>query len=177
MEQKIRKFLEFNGKIIYFLAVNGTYWIAIKPICEALGVDYVNQFKSAQKDEILSGALSKHTMHDASGRLQKMACIDEKFVYGWLFSLRSKNPEFIEYKRKCYELLYEFFHGTVGNRKDIIGERTRLQLSLENAVAELSENEHYQKAKQLEGQIKEVNKKLKLLDQAIADEQLDLFQS
>lgn len=31
MEAPIRKFLEFNKKTIYFLAVDGTYWIAVKP--------------------------------------------------------------------------------------------------------------------------------------------------
>ncbi len=41
-----QKFLEFNGKNIIFLNVDGTYWIALKPICEALGVDYVRCFKN-----------------------------------------------------------------------------------------------------------------------------------
>ena len=36
MEKSIRKFLEFNGKTIYFLSKDGDYWVAIKPICDAL---------------------------------------------------------------------------------------------------------------------------------------------
>ena len=62
MKKEIRKFLEFNGKLIYFLAADGQYWIAIKPICRALGVDYVRQFKNLKEDETLAPALSKQTM-------------------------------------------------------------------------------------------------------------------
>ncbi len=62
MKKEVKKFLEFNGKNIYFLGVNGVYWIAIKPICEALQVDYISQFKNLKEDSILSSALSNQTM-------------------------------------------------------------------------------------------------------------------
>ena len=47
------KFLEFNGKNIIFININGSYWIALKPICEALEVDYIRCFKNAKNDPIL----------------------------------------------------------------------------------------------------------------------------
>lgn len=56
------KFLSFNGKNIIFLNKDGQYWIAVKPICEALGVDYVRQFKNLKDNIILAPALSKQTM-------------------------------------------------------------------------------------------------------------------
>ncbi|MEM8568318.1 MAG: hypothetical protein AAGF85_17790 [Bacteroidota bacterium] len=36
--KKHSKFLEFNGKTIVFLAIDGEYWIALRHICEALNV-------------------------------------------------------------------------------------------------------------------------------------------
>ena len=53
MNKQVVKFLEFKGKNIVYLSVNGTYWIAIKPVCEALKVDYIAQFKNLKEDEIL----------------------------------------------------------------------------------------------------------------------------
>ena len=43
MKKDIKKFLEFNGKSIHFLSAGGEYWIALKPICEVLEVDYSSQ--------------------------------------------------------------------------------------------------------------------------------------
>ncbi len=37
------KFLEFKGKPIYYTCESGTYWVALKPICEALGVSWEKQ--------------------------------------------------------------------------------------------------------------------------------------
>ena len=34
------KFLQFNGRDIYFVAVNGQYYIAYKPICDVLNLEY-----------------------------------------------------------------------------------------------------------------------------------------
>ncbi|MFC2634246.1 MAG: phage antirepressor N-terminal domain-containing protein, partial [Capnocytophaga granulosa] len=93
-------FLSFNGKAIYFKENQNEYWIAIKPICEALNVDYIRAYKNLTKDELLNGVLSKQTIHDKSNRLQEMVCLPEKFIYGWIFSLRSKSEELKQYRIK-----------------------------------------------------------------------------
>ncbi len=51
--KNLEKFLEFNGKRISVLLADGSWWVAIKPICEALKVDYEGQRKNIQDDEIL----------------------------------------------------------------------------------------------------------------------------
>lgn len=48
-----RKFLQFNGKNIVFLNVEGTYWIALKPILEALRMDADRSIKTLKNDPIL----------------------------------------------------------------------------------------------------------------------------
>ena len=54
MNENTGKFLKFNGKRIVMLAKNGTCRIAIKPICEALGVNYNRQFQNLKKNRILN---------------------------------------------------------------------------------------------------------------------------
>lgn len=44
---KHEKFLKFNGKNIVFLSIDGTYWIAIKPICDALNIDADRSIKNS----------------------------------------------------------------------------------------------------------------------------------
>ena len=50
---KPQNFLSFNEKTIYFKEVGNEYWIALKPICEALNVDYIRAYKNISEDETL----------------------------------------------------------------------------------------------------------------------------
>ena len=101
MKKDIKKFLEFNGKSIHFLAVDGQYWIALKPICEALNVDYIRQFKNLKDDGVLSLLLSEQTMVAGDDKLRKMICLPEFFIYGWIFSIQSQSQELQAYKLEC----------------------------------------------------------------------------
>jgi hypothetical protein len=58
MKQSIKKFLEFNGKDILFFYIDGQYWVSLKPICEALNVQWVRQFKNLKEHKILGQLLS-----------------------------------------------------------------------------------------------------------------------
>ncbi len=62
MKQTIVKFLAFQGKNLLFLQKNGTYWIAIKPVCEAIKVEYTRSFKNIHADPILGHALAVQPM-------------------------------------------------------------------------------------------------------------------
>jgi hypothetical protein len=175
MDQQIKKFLEFNGKTIYFLAKDGQYWIAVKPICEALGVDYIQQFKNVKKEKILAGALCKHTIHDTTNRLQEMVCLPEFYIYGWLFSVRSGSKGLEAYKWKCYEVLYNHFHGTIGGRKDLIREEVKIQLERDRLINELSRTPEYIQLQELNAKSKKIKTDLRLMDNSLFTEQLSLF--
>jgi hypothetical protein len=62
MKQTIAKFLELKGKNLLFLQKNGTYWIAIKPVCEAIKVEYTQSFKNIHANPILGPALAVQPM-------------------------------------------------------------------------------------------------------------------
>jgi len=57
-----KKFLEFNGTNINFLAKDGIYWIAVKPICRVLNVNYDRQYKNLKSDKILKSAYALQPM-------------------------------------------------------------------------------------------------------------------
>jgi hypothetical protein len=176
MDSEIKKFLEFNGKAVYFLARGGTYWIAIKPICEALQVNFSRQLRTLKADQILGQLWSLETIVGADGKLRKMAALPERFVYGWLFSIKSESKELLEYKRECYNLLFDYFHGSITSRETLIRAKTKEELEEERLEAMLATNEHYQQLQRIRYNKKLITKKLAALDGEIAKEQLNLFQ-
>ena len=95
MSKQVIKFLEFKGKNIVYLSENGTYWIAVKPVCEALNVNYVAQFKNLKEDEILRPLLSKRTIQVPGKQVRYYSCLPEEFIYGWIFSIRSDSKELL----------------------------------------------------------------------------------
>jgi len=177
---KHQKFLEFNGMPIFFLDIEGTYWIAIKPICEALNIDADRSVKTLKKDPILGPARSIQTVQvpkNGQNQGRKMTCVPEKYIYGWIFSLRSDNPDLIEYKRTCYDLLYNHFHGAIGNRKELLVERRAKDEELAELEKEMKEvDELYIKHKRLKNERKVLSTRLNTLDSKILSQQ-ELFES
>ena len=162
MKKSSQKFLEFNGKNIFFLAKDGQHWIAIKPICEALGLEYTRQFKNIKEDDILGQLLAEQPIVAADGRLRKMICLPEKWVYGWLFNIRSESEGLKDFKRECYEVLYNHFHG--GIRKDLLAKQIQNDIALSKARKEfddeLGNNEKYKRVIELEEEAKTIKKQI-----------------
>ena len=52
MNKSVKRFLQFKSKPLLFLSKDGTFWIAIKPVCEAIGVEYTRAFKNVKEDAI-----------------------------------------------------------------------------------------------------------------------------
>lgn len=175
MNNETKKFLEFNGKVIYFLGKEGQYWIALKPICEAIGVQYVRQFKNAQKHPMWGQLLSKQTMTGADGKLYKMVSLPERYIYGWLFQIRSESKELLGYQRQCCDLLFDYFHGTITGRKELITEKVKSMVEKEKLMAELSQVPQFQRLMEIAKADKRINTELKAFDRSLMEEQLSLF--
>lgn len=174
MKAEIKKFLEFNGKIIFFLAVDGQYWIALKPICDALNVDYIRQYKNLTDDKILSQLLSEQTMVAADGKLRKMVCLPEFFIYGYIFSIQSSSEELQLYKLECYRVLYEHFHGSILGRKELLSQKARLQMEVDKCFNTLDPEVALQLQRSTTA-INSINARLRKLDTEVIEEERNLF--
>ena len=176
--KKHQNFLEFNGKKILFLSIDGTYWIALKPILDALNMDADKSIKNVKKDPILGPERSIQTVQvSKKGVFQgrKMTCLPEKYIYGWIFSLRSESPALIEYKRTCYDLLYNHFHGAITNRKELLVERQLIDSEIKELKLEMKEsNDKFQKLQKLQSKRKNLSQELNTIDKEIV-KQPELF--
>jgi hypothetical protein len=164
---KHEKFLQFNGQNIVLLDVNGTYWVAIKPICEALGVNYNRQFQNLKESKIYSQLFAKQQTVAADNRMRNMVCLPERYIYGWLLQINSSNDELISYQLKCHDVLFDHFHGAITNRKELLLERQDLANQIKEAELELKTNEKVQKLQILKSRKAQLSKALTESDKEI----------
>ena len=162
--KSIEKFLEFDGKSISILFADNSWWVAIKPICEVLNVNYERQFQNLKDDEILNQLLAEQLIVAADGRLRKMLCLPEMYVYGWLFSIKSDSEELKKYKRKCYEILFNYFKGALTFRQNLLSEKSDIDVEIEELIKIRDESSESLRIKELNEQKKKINKSLKEQD-------------
>jgi len=176
MKKTVEKFLEFNGKKIFFIAADGQWWIAIKPICEALGVDYISQFKNVKEEKILSQLLSEQTIVAADNKLRKMVCLPEFFIYGWIFQIQSTSDELQAYKFECYRVLFQYFHGSITGRKELITEKAKTIIEINQLEQKLADNAEHQQLIKLQKKQQFIANELRTRDKEVLNEELTLWQ-
>ena len=174
MNKKVSKFLEFNGKTLMFLAVDGQYWIALKPICEALNVEYTRVFKNTKADPIFSQLLAIQPMVGADEKARKMVSLPEKWIYGWLMGIQSASSDLLEYKKLCYEVLNDYFHGSIRGRKELLTQKVKAQREMDEVMNTLAPDQviKYDKARRC---LNQVTAQLRELDYEILKEEKNLF--
>lgn len=168
------KTLKFGEKSIYFLAKDGAYWIAIKPICEALGVNYNEQFRRLKNDSILCELLRNSAIVAADGKLRKMVCLPEKYIYGWIFSLQSGSEELKKYKQECYEVLYNHFHGSLTQREAYLKTLSKVDSQIIEIEKEMLRDQRMIELNDLKNQRKQARAKLTRLDNNLMKVQQEL---
>jgi hypothetical protein len=176
MNKKVSKFLEFNGQTLVFLAVDGQYWIALKPICEALNVEYTRIFKNTKNDPIFGQLLAIQPMVGADNKARKMASLPEKWIYGWLMGIQSASPELLEYKKLCYEVLNDYFHGTITGRKELLTQKAKAQIEMDEVMNTLDPDLAI-KHDRARRRLNQIMAQLRELDGEILQEEKNLFNS
>ena len=94
---------------------NGEQRVAVRPICDALGIAFKPQFLRLKDDPILGSTITTMVTVGADGKQREMTVIPLRFVFGWLFRIDSRNVkeesrEAVErYQLECYNALYNWF--------------------------------------------------------------------
>lgn len=141
--------LSFHGSDLITLKVENVIYTAIRPIVEAIGLDWASQSVKLNKNKEKFGCCDIAT--PTNGGLQKMLCMPIKKLNGWLFSI---NPEKVRsdlkekvicYQEECFEALYNYWHFGKAERKTTVNERTGLRNAVNMLVSKkgLLYNEAY----------------------------------
>jgi len=164
--------IEFKDTEIYCPVKNGEIYVAIKPICEALGVAANKQMNRIKSNEILSQLYTIVVAVGRDNKSRKMGCLPLQYIFGWLFTIDHTKvnddvkDKVIDYKLECYNALYEHFVETGKN----INRKEELLNESEQKIAEMEEQR-----KKLRKQIKDEKERFKQIALAPAN-QLDLFE-
>jgi hypothetical protein len=105
---------QINGKPIRVIKEGNREYVAIKPICEILGINYTTQIERLKEDPILNSLIPLKGTIGADNKKREMSCIPFKYVFGWLFKINPSNvhekakDNLIKYQKECYEILYKY---------------------------------------------------------------------
>lgn len=127
--------ISFNNQSLITVEQNGNHYVAMKPICENIGLAWEPQVLRIKRDEVLSQGMIV-MITPTNGGNQNMICLPIEYLNGWLFGIdinRCK-PEIrdtlIKYKKECYQALHNYWFNGKAERKTTVDDRT----SLRNAV-------------------------------------------
>lgn len=143
MQQEL--IINFNGIDIMTVEKDGETYVPVKPICDAIGVDYKGQFDKLKEDEFFLPTMGLIPTVAADGKEREMVCLPLRYVYGWLATINPGKvaPEIREkvtrYRLDCYNLLYDHFTGSM--RRTIETNNAEIELLRNINAAILDEKE------------------------------------
>jgi hypothetical protein len=106
-----------NSKISCTIDPDGQIWVAINPICEAIGILSNHAIVGIKKDPILGSIIRDRVLLDAKKRKFPMQSLPIEYVHGWLFSIDASKvsaaakPKLLQFKKECYQVLFDHFYG------------------------------------------------------------------
>ncbi len=105
----------FNGQSILATIVDGKPYVAMKPICDNIGLQWEAQHKRIQRHPVLKSTMSMTDMVAEDGKQREMLCLPLSKLNGWLFGVdvnRVKEeirPKLIRYQEECFDVLAQHF--------------------------------------------------------------------
>lgn len=135
--------------------------IAIKPICEALGVSYKWQLERLKKHKVWGTVYRTSTMYIPGDQLREMACLPEEYIYGWLLSINSDSEELIAYQRECNHVLFQHFRGTITRRAELYQQLAKSKMEIAELDNKLKDNEDFQRREAVKMQVARLWKDIK----------------
>lgn len=106
--------VSFHGTTLYAVAIDGVPHVALKPICEALGIQWEAQYRRLQRHPVLSKGMSVMDIPSPGG-VQQAVCLPLSLLNGWLFGISAARvrPELRErveaYQHECFDALAQHF--------------------------------------------------------------------
>lgn len=137
--------ITINNQAIQCLHEENGVFIALHPICDALGIDWSAQRKRLMDDAILSSTVVMTTTVGADGKNREMVTLPLEYVFGWLFTIDTSRVKadameaVIRYKKECYETLYRHFITLSQRQLELTKQELAITEEKARKVMELSE--------------------------------------
>lgn len=109
--------VNFRQDTLFAVERDDGVFVAVKPICDTLGVDWKSQYQRIKDDPVLSEGVVIITIPSPGGA-QETTCLKLELVNGWLFKVDSRRVKeeetrrkLLTYQRECYQVLFDAFYG------------------------------------------------------------------
>lgn len=143
-----------NGISLQVVADGSEQLVAVKPVCEILGVDAKSQREKIEEHPLFSSVRVLSPSTGADGKTYEMVCLPLRYFPSWLFSINPNNVKedirenLLEYQKKCNDILYDYFFNrsefafrkekAVAKAKEIYDEKTE-QVKVARSEQKLAE--------------------------------------
>ncbi|WP_307981986.1 phage antirepressor N-terminal domain-containing protein [uncultured Haemophilus sp.] len=133
--------ISFNNQSLITVEQNGNHYVAMKPICENIGLSWEPQLLRIKRDNVLSSTMIVMIIVAEDGKKREMICLPIEYLNGWLFGIDINrcNPEIrdtlIKYKKECYQALHNYWFNGKAERKTTVDDRTGLRNAVNMLVS------------------------------------------
>lgn len=110
--------IDFRGDTLFGFQKGENTFVALRPIVEAMGMDWSGQLQRVKRDPILSEGVGMIPTPFGRGGDQEAVCIKLDLLNGWLFTIdtnrikdESVRQKVLTYQRECYRVLHDHFAG------------------------------------------------------------------
>ena len=109
--------IPFHEHNLLTISEGNSVYVAMRSVCEQMGLDWKAQYNRIQRDEVLRSTVVMTTMVAADGKTREVVSIPLDMLNGWLFGIDASRvkPELKEmvlrYQRECYRVLADYWQG------------------------------------------------------------------
>ena len=112
----------FNNQILTTFEKDGVRYVAIKPICENMGIEWSTQLQKLNRNKEKFGCV--HMNIPSKGGNQSTLCLPIKKLNGWLFSINTEKIKDVDikntvnlYQEECFEVLHDYWQDGIAVNK------------------------------------------------------------
>ncbi|WFF39296.1 phage antirepressor N-terminal domain-containing protein [Moraxella nasibovis] len=135
--------VNFHNQSLITLQKDNVAYVAMKPICENIGLDWEAQRQRISRDEVLNSVACMIKATGTDNKIYKMLCLPIHYLNGWLFGVDTNRVKaeiketLITYKKECYQALFDYWkNGVAVNPRATKDERKPLVQAVNMLVAE-----------------------------------------
>ena len=118
MTQQTLSVVEFHGHPLTLIEHDGQPYVAMRPVCDAIGLDPDAQLKRIKRHPVMNTCTVMTTVQvPGDDQLRQIVSLPLSLLNGWLFGIDTSRvkPELREtlvaYQRECFDVLYRHWHG------------------------------------------------------------------
>jgi hypothetical protein len=135
--------VRFEDRQIMTMRDDDGIQVVMKPIVEALGLQWEAQLKRIKRHPVISKGMSL-TNIPSGGGMQEATTLQLDMFHGWLVSIspsriadEHRRAVIIRYQERAFRVIFEHYHGSMGKRA--VAQPTGARIALQNQALRLTQ--------------------------------------